>query len=124
MRTALIWLVIAGVWSGTLAVLLPHMSEGTDACQLAVDCDIGEAYPCEISVAHDRTCEVDKDACANSMTHHHHVHVCHGVAPILYVESDTSFESISLSETRMRVLMENIAEPESPVFELDKPPLI
>ncbi len=129
MKAALIWLMMVGVSIGTLAGLLPHISDKTDTCVLPVGCNNHESYYCEEPTQHDNDCDAEhgersEGTKSASHHHHHHLHVCCGAAPVLYAEGDTLVGMISLNGTRMCVPVENMVEPESPVFELDKPPLI
>lgn len=126
MRSFLAWLMIIGVMAGVMARAVPHPSH-TDAafCSDA---------RCEMIV---EDCAIVADCCAGDSGHsheqepqdetkapeHHHHHLCCATMPVI-VDAEKTVAFIGLHGVRTRVSLEQHDAPESPVYELDKPPLI
>lgn len=121
MKGILVWLMIAGIVAGMFGRMIPHVASHLDFCERSDPCSMNHGHSCEKGTA------TGEDCCPVTSSHDHdsspHLHVCCAPAPII-AETDGWVRVGLLMETRASVLVEQWTEPESPVFKLDKPPLI
>lgn len=111
--------MIVGVCAGIFGRMVPHVTSHLDVCEESGMCSEIHGHSCEPEG------KADGDCCSATSNHEHspHLHVCCATAPII-AETNGPVTMGLLAEARVNVLVEKSIEPESPVFELDKPPLI
>lgn len=133
MRNLLTWLMIAGILLTTAGRLFPHVALHDGACVAQNGCHEIQRHSCE----GDLKCDLPAGTCASPECsaqgtidsketghhHHQHFHVCCGTVPVM-AEHAAVVTSEPLLVSRSLVSRERHIEPDSPVFELDKPPLI
>lgn len=123
MRNLLAWMIVAGLLAGLVGRAMPHPAEScmTPACERSLDCpeagSPGDGNSGTGFAGH------SEDPAPAGPEHHHHHHLCGGVVAMI---ADTRAEARLLKVDGLRTGLnpEQLAVPESPVFELDKPPLI
>lgn len=125
-------LLIIGVMAGAIARAMPHGSFHHDECQVE-ECAQVPSSDVQIGAAQDDCCPAEMhshsgddkpgDTGGSKEPAHHH-HVCCGMSPLVVGEDESTIKFAILGISRTGFSMEHRRAPESPVFELDMPPLI
>jgi len=121
-RSFLTWLLVFGIFAAALARTMPHQESTVADCSPTA---CGHSHSTSVMEESASCCEQGSDeqhAPDNSGDCQHHHHVCCG-GPLAFGE-DLSQITRTAAPSHLKLQLDGILIPDSPVYELDTPPLI